>query len=366
VTGRHEENRVQEEVGKIALLGQQPEALPARLGADLQLWGEPAYRRDQILAWIWERRAARFDEMTDLPVQLRERLAATYSLGESEVAFEARSEDGTVKHLWQLADGARIESVLIPTKERITLCLSSQAGCALGCRFCATGDMGFTRQLDAAEIVEQFRNADRVAMKIYGRPVANVVYMGMGEPFANSGAVFESLSILHRGFLFGARRITVSTVGLIPGIRRLAARREPFGLAVSLHAPDPDLRRELMPVERKYPLTELLEAVGENQARRGRRVSFEYVMIDGVNDSAELARELVARLEGITSYVNLIPYNPIPGRDWQPSPASRIQAFAAILEAARVPVAIRTPRGRDIAAACGQLRLEQDLSGIAG
>lgn len=350
---------------RISLLGVEPEALRASLAAHLAQWGEPAYRRDQVLSWAWERRAKTFGEMTDLPAGLRERLEERYSLGEADVGFEARSEDGTIKHLWRLADGIQVESVLIPTRDRITLCLSSQAGCALGCRFCATGDMGFTRNLTAAEIVEQFRNADRVSRDSFGRPIANVVYMGMGEPFANPGPVFESLTILNRGFQFGSRRLTVSTVGLIPGIRELGERLEPFRLAVSLHAADPDLRRELMPVERRYPLPELLEAVREYQARKGRRVSFEYAMIEGINDSRELAQALVQRLKGISAFVNLIPYNPIPGKAWGPSPPARIEEFLAVLSAAAVPAAVRTPRGRDIAAACGQLRLEREISGRA-
>jgi 23S rRNA (adenine2503-C2)-methyltransferase len=350
---------------RISLLGVEPEALRASLAGQLARWSEPGYRRDQVLAWTWDRRARSFDEMTNLPAGLRERLEERYSLGEAEIAFEARSSDGTIKHLWRLAGGVQVESVLIPAQDRVTLCLSSQAGCALGCRFCATGDLGFTRHLSAAEIVEQFRNADRLSRESFGRPIANVVYMGMGEPFANPGPVFESLTILNRGFQFGARRITVSTVGLIPGIRQLGEQPEPFRLAVSLHAADPDLRRELMPVERRYPLPDLLEAVREYQARKGRRVSFEYAMIEGLNDSRELARALVQRLKGISAYVNLIPYNPIPGKEWGPSSPARIEQFLAVLDAASVPAAVRTPRGLDIAAACGQLRLERELSGRA-
>jgi 23S rRNA (adenine2503-C2)-methyltransferase len=350
---------------RIALLGLEPETLRATLAAELESQGEPGYRVAQVTRWIGERRARSFEEMTDLPADLRERLAARFSLGVAEVAFEARSEDGTIKHLWRLADGIQIESVLIPTTDRVTLCLSSQAGCALGCRFCATGELGFTRQLSAAEIVEQFRNADTVSSEAFGRRLGNVVYMGMGEPFANSGPVFESLTILHRGFDFGARRITISTVGIVPGILELGQRPEPFRLAVSLHAADSTLRAELMPVETRYPLDELLRAVREYQARKGRRVSFEYAMIGGVNDSVALARALVDRLRGIASYVNLIPYNPIPGRDWGPSPPDRIDAFVSVLEEGGVPVAVRTPRGRDIAAACGQLRLERQITGAA-
>jgi len=347
---------------RIELLGLPPDRARAELGDTLSDWEEPRYRVDQVLDWVWERRVISFAEMTDLPSGLRDRLASTFSLASASCSYEARSEDGTIKHLWRLSDGQQVESVLIPSADRVTLCLSSQAGCALGCRFCATGDLGFTRNLNAAEIVEQYRNADRVALAALGRGIANVVYMGMGEPFANLEPVLDSLTVLHAGFGFGARRITVSTVGLIPGIEALSRRPEPFRLAVSLHSADPKLRRELMPVERRYPLDDLLEAVREYQARKARRVSFEYAMIDGVNDSVELARTLVAKLEGISSYVNLIPYNPVPGKSWGPSSRERINAFLSVLLAGEIPAAVRTPRGRDIAAACGQLRLERDLS----
>ncbi len=315
-----------------------------------------------MLDWAWKKRAISFAEMTDLPSELRDRLESTFQLSSATPAYEARSDDGTIKHLWSLADGQQVESVLIPTDDRVTLCLSSQAGCALGCRFCATGDLGFTRNLKASEIIEQYRDADRVSVGAFGRGIANVVYMGMGEPFANLEPVLDSLTVLNAGFEFGARRITVSTVGLVPGIQALARRPEPFRLAVSLHSADPQLRRELMPVERRYPLDDLLAAVREYQARKARRVSFEYAMIDGVNDSVDLARALVSKLEGIASYVNLIPYNPIPGKTWGPSPREQISAFLSILESGGIPAAVRTPRGRDIAAACGQLRLERDLS----
>jgi len=339
-----------------------PERARVELRDCLREWDQPDYRVEQVLSWAWGRRAESFSEMTDLPSDLRDRLESTFRLSSATRSFEARSIDGTIKHLWRLDDGEQVESVLIPADDRVTLCLSSQAGCALACRFCATGDLGFTRQLRTAEIVEQYRDADRVAVEAFGRSIANVVYMGMGEPFANLGPVLESLTVLNGGFEFGARRITVSTVGLVPGIRALAGRPEPFRLAVSLHSADPELRKELMPVERRYPLGDLLAAVRDYQARKARRVSFEYAMIDGVNDSVELAQELVAKLKGISSYVNLIPYNPIPGRSWGPSPREQITAFLAVLESSGIRAAVRTPRGRDIAAACGQLRLERGLS----
>lgn len=341
------------------LLGVPPDAFPEVLGPVLGPSGEPAYRARQVAGWVYERFATGFEEMTNLPSDLRLRLAERFTLTPLQPAFEARSADGTVKHLWRLGDGEQVESVLIPAEGRVTLCLSSQAGCALGCTFCATGDMGFRRQLSIAEITAQFRDADLVARRIFGRSIGNVVYMGMGEPMANLEALLGSLTALHAGFGLGARRITVSTVGLIPGILALAERPEPFRLAVSLHAPDHELRLRLVPVERRYPLPELFEALRAYQAARGRRITFEYTLIRGVNDSPELAGRLVDLLEGLDAFVNLIPYNPIPGRDWLPSPPERIAAFVQVLDARGLSAAVRQPRGRDIAAACGQLRLER-------
>lgn len=345
--------------GVVDLLGLPPDDLRGRIEAWMDDRGEPAYRADQLENWVFDQNARSFGEMTTLSRDLRDELDRRFSLTPLETAFTARSEDGTVKHLWGLEDGQQVESVLIPTDDRLTLCLSSQAGCALGCRFCATGSMGFHGQLDASQIAAQYRNAARFARDEMGREVTNVVYMGMGEPFANRDAVFRSLEVIHEGFGVGARRITVSTVGLVPGILEMAERPEQFGLAVSLHAPVSDVRAEIMPVERRHPLPELMDAVRTYQERKGRRVSIEYTLIEGLNDSEELAARLADLLEGLTCFVNLIPWNPIPDRDWSPSPPERIAAFARALHRHGVSNAVRTPRGRDIAAACGQLRLEK-------
>lgn len=323
--------------------------------------GAPAYRAGQIEAWVWERAARSFDEMTNLPLDLREALAASFSLTPLEPDYVARSRDGTIKHLWRLDDGERVESVLIPTRERLTLCLSSQVGCALACGFCATGYFGFRRQLRAAEIVAQYRDSLRVAREELGRPISNVVYMGMGEPLANLDGLRGSLAALHGGFGLGARRITVSTVGLVPGILELARRPEPFELAVSLHAPAHDLRLELMPIEKRYPLPELFEALRIYQGRKNRRISFEYTLIAGVNDDPGLADALADLAQGLVCFVNLIPFNPIPARpEWGPSSPAVIERFSAALAARGVGNAVRRPRGRDIAAACGQLRLSTE------
>ncbi|MFB6240923.1 MAG: 23S rRNA (adenine(2503)-C(2))-methyltransferase RlmN, partial [Gemmatimonadota bacterium] len=256
-----------------------------------------------------------------------------------------------------------VESVLIPTDDRLTLCVSSQAGCALGCRFCATGHFGFNRHLSTDEITAQFRNAQRAARREFDRDISNVVFMGMGEPMANLDNVMPALTVLNRGFGVGARRITVSTVGLVPGIEALTRRPEDFGLAVSLHAPNHELRQEIMRIEKRFPIPELLEAIRGYQAETGRRVTFEYLLIDGLNDSLELADQLAGLAEGLDCFVNLIPFNPIPAVEWEPSPDEQIAAFARRLHRNGVSAAVRTPRGRDIAAACGQLRLEQGDDG---
>jgi 23S rRNA (adenine2503-C2)-methyltransferase len=314
-----------------------------------------------VLAWLHQRDALSFAEMTDLPAAEREALAASFRLPAPACAREAKSSDGTVKHLWQLEDGELVESVLIPSEERLTLCISSQAGCAMACVFCATGWSGYRRQLTPGEIVSQFRGARRRAREAGWGEVSNIVFMGMGEPLMNREAVMAALSLLNGPYGFGARRITVSTVGIVPGIVELAERPEQFRLAVSLHAPNHELRERIVPIEKKYPLPELLDALRRFEEAGGRRITFEYVMIDGVNDALPLAHELARVVGEFESHVNLIPYNPIPGNDWRPTPQARLTAFARVLEDAGVPVSVRTPRGRDIAAACGQLAAEHEL-----
>lgn len=330
--------------------------LRSALSEHIAAEGQAAYRVAQIEHWIYSSPVRSFAEMTNLPKGVRNALASSFQLREPELAKAAQSSDGTCKHLWQLHDGELIESVLIPDRSRLTLCISSQAGCAVGCTFCATGWAGFTRQLTAGEIVAQYRASLRWAADHELGPITNIVYMGMGEPFANLAAVLTSLTILNRGFGLGARRITVSTVGLTPGILELSQRPEQFGLALSLHAPISSLREQLIPIEKRYPLPELMDAVHNFRESKGRRVTFEYTMIQGVNDDESMADEL-ARLAGkVQAFVNLIPFNPIPYQDWVPSSATRIEFFRATLERAGVSTAIRHPRGRDIDAACGQLR----------
>lgn len=340
----------------VDLLGTVPDELAQSLSAHFLARGEPAYRVKQVLHWIYHGDAVDVDGMTNLPEPERTALSEAFSLSEPEAQTVSTSSDGTVKHLWRLSDGELVESVLIPTDDRLTLCLSSQAGCALGCTFCATGWAGFRRQLSAGEIVAQYRGAGRWAHTHEMGRISNIVYMGMGEPLANAKAVHASLTILNQGYLVGARRITVSTVGMVPGILELAERPEQFRLALSLHAPESALRRELIPLEKRFPLSEVVQALEKFNSAGGKRITFEYVMIRGVNDDLMLAPKLADLAMSLHAFVNLIPFNPIPFQDWVPSTRERIAAFRETLETRGVAVAVRQPRGRDIDAACGQLR----------
>ncbi len=338
------------------LLSLEPDELRRALEHHFAARGQPAYRARQVERWVLETLARSPDEMTDLPTDERTALSAAFRIDEPVPDRVSRSRDGTVKHLWRLSDGHLVESVLIPTDRRLTLCISSQAGCAMGCTFCATGWGGFDRQLTAGEIVGQYRGSRRWAEENGYGGIDNIVYMGMGEPLANRRAVHASLTLLNHGYGVGARRITVSTVGVVPGILELAARKEQFRLALSLHAPDPELRAQLIPLEKRYPLGEVLDALRRFDAAGGKRITFEYTMIRGVNDDLALAPTLAGIAAEVSAFVNLIPFNPIPYQDWKPSTPERIRAFAKTLEERGVPVAVRETRGRDIDAACGQLR----------
>lgn len=340
------------------LISAPPEAAAAALAEHFAARGQPAYRVRQVLAWLHEKLAFSFAEMTDLPKAEREALAEAFDLTAPDTAKLSRSRDGTTKHLWRLADGELIESVLIPARQRLTLCISSQAGCAMACTFCATGWMGYQRQLSAGEIVAQYRGALAWALENGYGPITNIVFMGMGEPLMNPKAVFPALALLNGAYGVGARRITVSTVGIVPGILAMAEMPEQYRLAVSLHAPEHDLRQRLIPVEKKYPLPRLIEALRAFDAAGGKRITFEYVMIDGVNDGLEEADRLADVVREFTAFVNLIPFNPIPGTDWRPTPPQRLAEFSARLERRGISAHVREPRGRDIAAACGQLKAE--------
>ena len=338
------------------LLSLVPEALDHALAEHFRSRDQPAFRATQVRKWVYETGVGSFQQMTNLPQEERDALEGAFHLEAPEAETVSRSSDGTVKHLWRMADGELIESVLIPTPERLTLCLSSQAGCAMGCTFCATGWGGFGRQLTTGEIVAQYRGSRAWAEAHDYGPINNLVFMGMGEPLANRKALHPTLTILNAGLGVGARRITVSTVGVVPGIRELAARPEQFGLALSLHSPEEALRAELIPLEKRHPLSEIMDALHAFQDAGGRRITFEYTMIRDVNDAESLAPKLAARAREVHAFVNLIPFNPIPDQDWIPSRPDRVAFFRRTLEAAGVSVAVREPRGRDIDAACGQLR----------
>jgi len=338
------------------LLSLVPEELDTALARHFADRGEPAYRAGQVRHWIYETGVPSFDEMTNIPLAGREALAAAFRLEAPEAETISRSRDRTAKHLWRLADGELVESVLIPSWDRLTLCISSQAGCAMGCTFCATGWGGFGRQLTAGEIAAQYRGSRAWAEAEGYGPVTNVVFMGMGEPLANRKAVHPVLSILNRGFGLGARKITVSTVGVVPGILELAERPEQFGLAVSLHAPESELRASLIPLEQRHPLPQLLDALRTFRDAGGRRITFEYTMIRGINDEERLAPVLAELAHEFHAFVNLIPFNPIPDQDWVASTPERLEYFRSTLEAGGVACQVRQPRGRDIDAACGQLR----------
>jgi 23S rRNA (adenine2503-C2)-methyltransferase len=316
--------------------------------------GELAYRADQVVPRLWRHPAPGFEAMTELPTALRQRLSTEFAIPRLGLLHRQLSSDGTQKFLFRLPDGQGIETVAIPEGSRLTLCISSQAGCALACAFCATGRMGFQRNLQAWEVAGQVRE-----MFLLDPPlrVTNVVFMGMGEPLMNWRAVDRALTILNdpKGCGIGARHITVSTVGVLPGIVALAQRPEQFRLAISVHAPSDDLRRQLMPINVKYPLAEVIEAA----KRFDRRVTFEYVMLGGVNDGPEHALHLAALARECRAFVNLIPLHPGGGTDFRASPPHRVAAFARELRSAGVEVAIRKSRGTDIAAACGQLRVER-------
>lgn len=332
------------------LLDLTPAAAARAIAEWVSARGEPGYRVRQILPRLWQRPVAEWPDATDLPVALRRRLAAAFPLPRPALRQRQVSADGTVKLLWDFGRRGIVESVLIPEGSRRTLCISSQAGCAYGCAFCATGRMGFLRHLAPWEITAQVRE---VALDAALDPTTNVVFMGMGEPLHNWPAVDRALTILNDplGFGIGARHITVSTVGIIPPLEALAARPEQFRVALSLHAPTSAQRRTLMPVERRYPLSRVLETL----RRFPRRVTLEYVLIRGVNDAAADADALAAIARPLGALVNLLALHPGGDPGLVPTPRDAIRGFARRLRGLGVRATIRRSRGLDIAAACGQL-----------
>lgn len=334
------------------------------LKARLKSLKEPVYRAEQIFEWIYQKGMLSFGEMTDLPAKLRDYLNEKFYVTGSEIVRTQVSKlDNTRKYLFKLNDGETVEGVLIPAKDpaggisRQTICLSSQVGCAFGCKFCASGLLGIKRDLRCGEILDQALGIrDDIKKRI-----TNVVVMGTGEPLANYDNVMKAVAALNspHGFGIGARKITVSTAGYVPGIKRYMQEKAQFELSISLHAATDEVRSALMPINNKYPLAELMELCREYTAEKGRIITFEYILIKGLNSSAADARALVKLLKGLNCKVNLIPFNRVSGLSYAPPSYGELMDFQKLLEAGKVNSTIRAQRGADIDAACGQLRLKE-------
>src|SRR6266704_292641 len=339
------------------------------LGGTLRELGEPSYRSRQIADWLYKKRVESFEEMTDLPHELRGRLANLFGFDRLEVVRVLGSRDTTRKFLFRLADGNLIESVLIPASpalygeksDRRTICISTQVGCAYGCKFCASGLEGFSRNLSANEIVDQLIAVERTT----GEKIDNIVFMGMGEPLANLENVLRAIRIINAewGIGIGARHITISTSGLAPQIRKLADQPLQIRLAISLHGATDKVRSQIMPINRKYNIEILLSACDYYTSRKKQRLTFEYILIAGVNDSDEQARLLARHAYRLSAKVNLISYNSVEGLPWSRPTRNRQEKFLSILRAHKIPATLRREKGHDIDAACGQLRLQTSRNG---
>ena len=330
--------------------------LPAELETLAESLSVPRYRGRQIASWIYAKGAADIAAMSDLPKEFRQRLAEQAEVALPEVERRTPSQDGSEKLVLRLGDGARIQAVLMPDEDRLTLCVSTQVGCGFGCAFCFTGTMGVERNLTAGEIVGQVMTA-RAGLPA-GSRLTHIVYMGMGEPLANYAATVKSIRILTdpRGLALAPRRITVSTVGLVSGIERLAKENLRVNLAISLHATSNEIRDRIMPVNKGFAIEELLQACRRFPVAFRQRITFEYVLLEGINDGAEDARRLVRLLKGIRAKINLIPFNDWEGSGFQRPPLQRILGFQAILLEHGVRATVRWSKGEDIGAACGQLK----------
>lgn len=325
----------------------------------VQQQGQPAYRGKQLYQWLYHQGVRSLEEITVFPKQWRAAMA-DYPVGRSTIHYLSEAPDQTRKYLLRLADGSIIEAVGIPTAKRLTVCVSSQVGCPMDCDFCATGKGGFIRNLKAHEIIDQVLTVQGD----FAQRVSNVVFMGMGEPMANQQQVVAAVKSLNQDVGIGARSLTVSTVGIPGKIKQLARHKLQIVLAVSLHASNQDLRQQLIPSAQKYTLNNLLDECREYVQVTGRRVTFEYILLAGVNDLPENAQELAQLLKGFQTHVNLIPYNPISEVDYQRPNSDRIQQFTNILEAAKIAVSVRYSRGLEADAACGQLRASKIESKI--
>lgn len=322
------------------------------MSATLKSWNQPTFRAKQISQWLYDKGSLQFSEMNDLPSDLREKLSNYYSIGSLKVASELKSKDGTRKRAYELHDGQIIESVLMPYSDgRRTACISSQAGCAMGCVFCATGQMGFARQLTSTEIFEQAQLFS-AELKKNNERLSNVVFMGMGEPLANYDNVMAAVKRLNTELGIGSRHITISTVGLVPRIRKLAEEDGQLGLAISLHQTNEAKRSALMPVNNRYPVADLLDACRYYISKTNRRISFEWALIAGDTDTPETAHELGQLLVGMLCHVNLIPLNPTKGFNGKPSSRAAVEEFIQILGNYGVTATPRTRRGKSVLFAC--------------
>jgi 23S rRNA (adenine2503-C2)-methyltransferase len=343
----------------------------ADLQKTMQDFGEPSYRAAQLAEWLYHKRAQAWEAMTDLPRPLRERLASEFSLQKMETVRVLGSQDTTRKFLFRLGDGSLIESVLIPASpalygersDRQTICISTQVGCAYGCKFCASGLDGFSRNLTTNEIVDQVIEVERAS----GERIDNIVFMGMGEPLANLNNLLAAVRIINApwGLGIGARHITVSTSGLAPQIRKLADEPLQIRLAISLHGASDAVRSRIMPVNRRYNVETLLSACDYYVSRKKQRLTFEYILIADVNDAADEAHLLARHARRLSAKINLIPYNTVEGLEWSRPSRSRQEQFLAILKQHGIAATLRREKGHDIAAACGQLRLQTKLQEMA-
>lgn len=337
--------------------------LPEEWEATLARLGEPRYRGRQAFQWLWQKYAPDYGAITVWPKALRDRMADRYPFHRLTIEREQNSADGTRKLLLRLQDGQRVEAVVLPHPYGVSVCVSSQVGCNLGCKFCASGLLRRTRDLSAGEILDQVRAADEAARE-HGRTISRVDLMGIGEPLDNYPEVMRFIRLVHSplGMNLSYRHITLSTSGLVPAIWRLADEGLPITLAISLHAPNDALRSRLMPINRAYPLAQLLAAARAFQAKTGRRVTFEYALLNDVNDHPEDARELAGLLGGLSAHVNLIPWNPVPEEPFQPSPLARVRMFRDIVQQHAISCTIRKELGQEIDAACGQLRRSEEAT----
>ncbi len=317
----------------------------------------PSYRASQIFDWLYKKNSKSFDDMKNIPRELKDLLGANYYIGSLKEARSLKSYDGTEKFVFSLSDDYRVETVFIPSKDRRTLCISTQAGCKFGCKFCASGKEGFKRNLTSSEILSQILSA----REKHPDSITNYVFMGMGEPLDNFENLKKAVAIMNspEGVDIGARRITVSTCGIVPGIKRFRELGSQVNLSVSLHAADDKLRNSLLPVNRKYPLEKLVEVCGEYVRAGGRKLTLEYVLIEGVNDSAEDAEKLSKMAGRLRAKVNLIPYSEIPGKRYTAPAPETVKTFRQTLAKNKRQVTVRESKGKDINAACGQLAFSE-------